>query len=263
MNWNKIRTIIVKEWADTFRNKLVLFSLVLLPLLFTAMPLLTLYFMRDIPSEEISGELGPFLPYQNYFGLNDVDTFIIGMASIYMIMFLMLPLLLPMMIASDSIVSEKVQKSLEPLLATPIGVGELLLGKALAAVVPAVLVTWLSYGLFVAPAALFVSRPVMDVLISPDWLLGIGLLSPLMGLFAVSTGIIVSSRVNDTRTAQQIGGLVVTPLMLIFIPMFMGRMILNSMAFLVGAAIFVILDVAVMIIAVALFQREAILTRWK
>ena len=263
MNWSKIRTIVVKEWADTFRNKLVFFSLIFLPLLFTAMPLANLYLMGQAPEEELS-ELGPFALYQQYYGLgSNQDTFLVGMASIYMIVFLIMPLMLPMMIASDSIVSEKVQKSLEPLLATPISVTELLVGKALAAVGPAVGATWLSYALYVGLSALFVSAPVLQVHLSWDWLVGIGLLAPLMGLLAVGIGIIVSSRVNDTRAAQQIGGLLVLPLMLIFIPMFLGTLILTGTVFLVGAALFAILDVAVLIVATALFQRETILTRWR
>jgi ABC-2 type transport system permease protein len=263
MNWRKIRTIIIKEWADTFRNKLVFFSLIFMPLLFVAMPVLNLYFMRNIPTEEVMGELGPFLGYQSYFELGDVDTLLIGMTSIYMVLFLILPLMLPMIMASDSIVSEKVTKSLEPLLATPISVTELLVGKALAAVTPAVLATWISYGLFVALSAIFLSPAVVGVLISWDWLVGIGLLSPLMGLLAVGVGVIVSSRVNDTRTAQQVGGFLVVPLMLIFIPMFLGTLVLTGTIFLIGAFLFAILDVAVLIAAVALFQRETILTRWK
>jgi ABC-2 type transport system permease protein len=80
---------------------------------------------------------------------------------------------------------------------------------------------------------------------------------------AVGVGVIVSSRVNDTRTAQQVGGFLVVPLMLIFIPMFLGTLVLTGTIFLIGAFLFAILDVAVLIAAVALFQRETILTRWK
>ena len=43
---------------------------------------------------------------------------------------------IPLGIASYSIVGEKVEKSLEPLLATPLTDGEILLGKAIAALLP-------------------------------------------------------------------------------------------------------------------------------
>ncbi len=265
MNWNRVRAIVWKEWADAFRNRLVFLTMVFMPLLFTVLPLVNLYFMGRLPGEEVdANDLGPFLPYQARFHLSDPhDVILVGMASIYLIIFLILPLMLPMVMATDSIVSEKVSKSLEPLLATPIRVTELLIGKGLAAAGPAVGITWLCYALYAGLASLVTTPAVVRVLWSVDWLLGIGLLSPLMAMLAVGIGILISSRVNDTRTAQQIGGFVVLPLMLIFIPMFLGRLALTATVFLVGAFLFALVDAVVWIFAVALFQRETILTRWK
>ena len=37
-----IRTIIDKEWAEIFKNRMVIFTIVLMPLLFTALPLIML-----------------------------------------------------------------------------------------------------------------------------------------------------------------------------------------------------------------------------
>jgi len=278
MNWNKMRIVIKKEWADTFRNKLVFFTLIFLPLLLTLLPLVNLYVMQVLPADEVSEtsdvgeaseELGPFEPYIEMLGVSPSDpegvrqVIMVGMASIYMVIFFMIPLMIPTMIATDSIVSEKVTKSLEPLLATPISVTELLVAKALAAAGPAVAVTWLCYALYGGIAALFVPGPVLGVILGLDWIVGILLLSPLMALLAVGIGIIVSSRVNDTRSAQQISGLVVLPLMLVFIPMFMGLFTLTAGVFLIGAAILAVLDVGVIRIATALFRRETILTRWR
>ncbi|MGB9722647.1 MAG: ABC transporter permease subunit [Chloroflexia bacterium] len=265
MNWGRVRTVIEKEWSDTFRNKTVFFSLIFMPLFFAVLPLIMLYVMGQSSPTEVSGEdLGPFLSYQTYFGLeNPLHVILVGMAGVYTIIFLMAPLVLPMMIASDSIVSEKVQKSLEPLLATPIRVSELLLGKALAAIVPAVLATWLAYGLYGALAALFLPGPVVGVIFSSDWLVGIGLLAPLMGLFSVNIGILISSRVNDTRAAQQIGGFIALPAMLVLIPMLLGKLALTATVFLAGAALFLVLDAGVLWLATVIFRRETILTRWK
>lgn len=273
MNWTQIGVIIKKEWADTFRNKMVFFTLIFLPLLLALLPLVNLYVMQALPAEEMSGDmgedLGPFLPYVEQLGVSPTDpegarqVVMVGMASIYMVIFLMIPLMVPMMIATDSIVSEKVTKSLEPLLATPISVRDLLLAKALAAVVPAVAVTWLCYALYGAIAALFVPPAVLGVILGFDWIVGILLLSPLLALLAVGAGIVVSSRVNDTRSAQQISGVIVLPLLLVFIPMFLGMFTLTAGVFLIGAAILVVLDVGVLYAATALFRRETILTRWK
>ncbi len=41
----KINTIIRKEWTEVFRNRLVIFTVVFLPLMMTAIPLVMLYSM--------------------------------------------------------------------------------------------------------------------------------------------------------------------------------------------------------------------------
>ena len=56
--------------------------------------------------------------------------------------------ILPTAIASYSIVGEKVEKSLEPLLATPTTDGELLLGKSIAAFLPPLIATYIGALIF-------------------------------------------------------------------------------------------------------------------
>ena len=56
--------------------------------------------------------------------------------------FLLIPAMVPMAIATQSVIGEKVARSLEPQLATPLEVRELLAGKTLAAALPAVTATW-------------------------------------------------------------------------------------------------------------------------
>ena len=36
---NRIQTIIDKEWAEVFKNRIVLFTVVIMPLIFTVLPL--------------------------------------------------------------------------------------------------------------------------------------------------------------------------------------------------------------------------------
>ena len=56
--------------------------------------------------------------------------------------FLLIPAMVPMAIATQSVIGEKTARSLEPQLATPLEVSELLIGKALSAAAPAVVATW-------------------------------------------------------------------------------------------------------------------------
>jgi len=57
-------------------------------------------------------------------------------------------LIIPVNIAAYSVVGEKTTRSLEPLLATPITTAELLIGKNMAAAIPAVLATWAGFLLY-------------------------------------------------------------------------------------------------------------------
>src|SRR5207247_2460828 len=126
------------------------------------------------------------------------------------------PLIIPMSIAAQSIVGEKQSKSLEPLLATPIRTGELLFAKALASLLPAVLATWAAFVIFVGVGRfLITSDRVYGALLNPKWLIAMVVLAPLLSLLSVSIAVIISSRVNDTRAVQQIGGFIVLPIVIL------------------------------------------------
>jgi ABC-2 type transport system permease protein len=69
--------------------------------------------------------------------------------------------------------------------------------------------------------------------------------------------------VNDVRVAQQIGGLVVVPVVGLGIAQVTGRVILDNGAFLQMTIVLIVLDVAVFWLARLAFQRENILVRWR
>ncbi len=73
------------------------------------------------------------------------DCFQVFLVSQFMLLFMIIPLAIPVTISAYSIVGEKTTRSLEPLLATPITTAELLIGKSLASLIPAVVAT---YGAF-------------------------------------------------------------------------------------------------------------------
>jgi ABC-2 type transport system permease protein len=95
------------------------------------------------------------------------------------------------------------------------------------------------------------------------WLLAMLVIAPLLALLAVSLGVLISSRVNDTRVAQQIGGLLVLPLVGLGVVQTAGLILYSLPMFVVGAAAIGILAALVLAAAVRLFNRETILTRWR
>jgi ABC-2 type transport system permease protein len=160
-------------------------------------------------------------------------------------------------------VGEKAAHSLEPLLATPITTIELLTGKALAAAIPAVVATWLSY-LIYAFIAYFLATPVVfRAILQPMWLLAIFVVGPLLTLLAVCVAIIVSSRVTDPRVAEQLSMVVMLPIIMVIIGQSVGVVLLDSTMVILLGVVVLVLDVVLGYISIRAFQRENILTRWK
>jgi ABC-2 type transport system permease protein len=261
---HKIWVIMRKEWSEVFRNRLVLFSVAFLPLILTALPLAILVGIggseasdviatSDMPEEfgALCGELG---------GADCGSYFLV---SEFMLLFMLMPLAIPVTIASYSIVGEKVTRTLEPLLATPVSTLQLLGGKSAAAVVPGVLITWAAFGVFSVGVRLLASPPVAARLSDPMWLLAVFGVGPLLALAAVSIAVMVSSRTSDPRVAEQVSMLVMLPLFLVLIGQVTGLILLNAELVLYIAAGLIVVDLGLMAFAINLFQRETILTRWR
>ncbi|OGO62067.1 MAG: ABC transporter, partial [Chloroflexi bacterium RBG_19FT_COMBO_47_9] len=184
--------------------------------------------------------------------------------STFMIMFMLIPLFVPVNIAAYSIVGEKTTHSLEPLLATPITTGELLTGKNLASVIPAVIATWAGFGIFaIGTLVITGGGSLTAALLDPMWMIAVFIAGPLMAVLSVNFSIMVSSRVNDPRVAEQLSAVVILPLLAVFFGQISGLFILNSTLILILCLILIFIDVLMVYLAVRLFQRETILTRWK
>lgn len=262
----KIWILVRKEWAEVFRNRFVFFTTAFLPLLFTALPLIILYATRS--SGDWSDAIAMSdMPPQFTQLCNNLDAggcmqyFII---SQFMLLFMFVPVIIPITFASYSIVGEKSTRTLEPLLATPITTFELLSGKIIAAATPAVLATWVGFGLYVLGAYLLDVDPgALKKLFDPLWLLAIFGVGPLLALTGVSIAVMISSRVTDPRVAEQISSVFVLPVIALFIGQSTGLIFVNETLILWIALGLVVLDSGLLAFATHLFQRETILTRWK
>jgi ABC-2 type transport system permease protein len=261
VNGAKIHAIVEKEIADARKNKMIVISMALVPILLVALTLGTAFWMLNVDGEMDQNDMSIIPPE-----LRDMDpkyAFLTLMNDQYLFYFLIIPMMMPVYIAAYSIVGEKETKSLEPLLATPVSVWELLVGKSVAAVVPAVILTWLSFLVLVIGGYVIMPEPVFQSLIRPVWIVGMVLLSPLLALLSVFSGIVVSSRLNDPRAAQQVTGIFVVPIVALSIAVLAGKIFLSVAVVLLAAAVTLALDCVVFYFAVKLFQRETILTRWK
>lgn len=260
----RIKTLIDKEWAEAFKNKMVLGTVVFMPLIFMVIPLFQLALMRNIPASELNDIPSTILAgcqVQNFTGSECMQGFLVNQ---FLLLFLLIPLAVPVTIASYSIVGEKSTRSLEPLLATPTSTAEIILGKALASVIPAIGATWVAFVIFLVGARFFVvSDRVYALFMNPTWYVAMLVVAPLMTVLSVNIAIIISSRVSDPRAAEQLGMLVMLPLMLMFFGAILGVIPLNVTTMLLLAVVTLALDAGLVVLGVKLFQRETILTRWK
>lgn len=270
MNGQRIRTIIEKEWAETLRNTTITSTFVVLLLVFTAMPLVFAFVLpafmgeaitNDPDSEQLLTLLATTFPQIKE--LNALEQFQIFMLRQFTVLFLILPVMGAMSISTYSIIGEKTARSLEALLASPIRTDELLLAKSFAAAIPSVLASWVAFGLFALVTYLAGGPEVYRYTLDSAAWATILLISPLVALLGLGLGVVVSARSNDARSAQQIGGLVVLPLVAVVIGQTAGVFLLGVPLVIVAAVILFLGDLAILGLGVSLFNREAILTRWK
>lgn len=181
----------------------------------------------------------------------------------FAVMLVMIPVTASMSLAAYSVVGEKQARSLEPLLVTPITTFELLGAKVLGAFVPSMILTAAFFAIYVLAAALFARPGVAWVLLGPRTAGTVFILGPLAALAALQMAVCVSSRVNDARTAQQIGVFVILPIAGLLVGQLAGAIQLTVTLIAWITLGLLVINVALMRVAIALFDRETILTRWK
>lgn len=169
-----------------------------------------------------------------------------------------------MSVAAHSIIGEKQARTLEPLLATPLKTRELLAAKVISAAIPGVLLTTACFVLYVVLIALIAEPGVWRALLTPRSLGLVFLIGPLASLFGLQLAVCASSRVNDPRSAQQLGALVlIIPVGILQVAQFVGGVVLDTHILLAIGAVLTVCNLLVLRAAISLFDRESILIKWK
>ena len=237
-SWAGVVPILQKELRDCRRNRFVIYTMAALPLLFLAIPIVQLF---TIDASSASAKL---------------DTRI-GLSLLYM---LILPAIIPSVLSAYSVVGEREQGTLEPVLTTPIQRDEFIVGKALAAFLPALLVAYVIFGIFLGAVAIFAHPAISSAVFERDHLLVQLLFTPLVAAWAVWVGIAVSTRVSDVRAAQQLSLLAsLPPLAIVALTSFNVLSASVGLALGLAAALLVIDGLAWRAVA-AMFNRERLVT---
>jgi ABC-type Na+ efflux pump permease subunit len=181
----------------------------------------------------------------------------IGFLLLYL---LMVPVLIPSTIAAYSVIGEREQGTLEPVLTTPISREELLIGKAVATLIPAIGMAYVVLGIFLTVVR-FGAHPVEATAVwhSPELLAEVFFI-PLLACWAIWAGLAISSKASDLRAAQQLGTLVgLPPIALISL---MSLQVINSTLILAAsiAAALLLIDCAAYLVVSKLFDGERLVT---
>ncbi|HEY8167828.1 MAG: ABC transporter permease [Candidatus Limnocylindrales bacterium] len=261
-----VMAVVRREVLEIMRNRLLVLSIVIPPVVLVLTPLLLgglaglAASVEPLPPEFIARVIATRPDWAGFSVAELVSAYSLQQ---FLALFLILPAYVPLSIATFSIVGEKQARSLEAVLAAPIKTSELLGGKTLSAIVPGMATSWLAYAVLVILAGTVIGPRLAGVLLDPSWLAGVFLLGPAVGLVSCVAGIIVSSRVNDPRVAQQIGGLIIIPLASIAVIQALGGFLFGAPQYVLAAIVTTIVGIAGLRVAARLFGRETILTRWR
>lgn len=273
MNWRSIWAIARKDLMEVRQNKMAWGPAIALPVIFAvAMPVLFIVLPQVIPPEDIEREMGDIstllanLPptMQTLFdGKSLEQMFVIYMAGfMFAPMLLILPLMFSSVVGSDSFVGERERKTLEALLYAPTSDMELFLGKVLAAVLPAIALSWLTHALYivVVNAASF---PLFGEIWFPldSWWPMMFWLTPALAVLGISATVLISSRVKTFMEAYQMSGSLVLFVLALVFGQVSGVLILGSGTVLVIGTLVWVVDAALIYVSVSQFKRSALVAR--
>jgi ABC-type Na+ efflux pump permease subunit len=237
-SWTRVGAILHKELRDYRRNRFVIGTMTAMPLVFIVLPMIQL-FNANAHADSTN------------FNLH------IGASLLYM---LVIPAFLPSTLSAYSVVGEREQGTLEPVLITPIRREEFLIGKALAAFIPTLVIAYTVFGIFLAAAALFAHPVIVSAIYSGTHVLVQLLFTPLLAGWGIWVGIAVSARSADVRVAQQLSVLGTLPLLAI-LALISLDVITVSAGLAVGlAAALLAIDLLAWRAVAAMFDRERLIT---
>jgi ABC-type Na+ efflux pump permease subunit len=235
-SWRRVDAIVRKELRDYRRNRFVIGTMAMVPVLFIILPMIQLFAV-------------------NATGKN--LTVHIGLSLLYL---LVVPVMMPSVVSAYSVVGEREQGTLEPVLITPIRREEFLVGKALAAFVPTLVIAYAVFGIFLGAAALFAHPVIASAIYAGSHVLVQLLFTPLLAGWAIWVGIAVSTRSTDVRAAQQLSVLGSVP-PLIIVALMSLNVITESTALAIGlAAALLAFDLLAWRVVAVMFDRERLVT---
>ena len=270
MRWSKVSLVFRKDLSEVARNWEVMAPMILLPVIITVLIPAVVTLVPDSMNGSNNGNLmDSIFPNLPEAVRQTLSAYPEGLQMMYIMLvyffapfFLIIPLMVSGVIASDSFAGEKERKTIEALLAAPFTDSELLMGKILASFAPAMGATLISFTLYtVMVDALTFGRFGFLLLPNLTWIVMILCLAPAASLLGIGATVIISSRVKGFREAQQLSALLVVPVLALLFGQASGFLIMGPATLLVLTVLVLVVDAALFGVGVSLFNREKILSQ--
>jgi ABC-2 type transport system permease protein len=237
MSLARIHAVFRKELRDYTRNRFVITTMAVLPVIFLIAPMITLVQIPD----------------------SATGTLVERAVGVTSLLLLVIPIVIPPVITAYSVIGERDQGTLEPFLTTPVRREELLLGKAAAAFLPSVTVAYAIYAVVLISVKLGAAQVVSSTLLHTPQVLAQVLFTPLLAAWSIWVGIAMSVRASDVRVAQQLATLASLPA-LGFTALISFQAITPSVPLAIGLALALLaLDIAGWRIVSSMFDRERLI----
>jgi ABC-type Na+ efflux pump permease subunit len=235
----RVRAVVHKEFQDFRRKRSIVVTMCILPFLFLVEPVITIFLVTP-SSSGAALQKSLVLP---------------------ILYLLLIPTIMPSTLATYSVVGEREQGTLEPLLTTPIRQQEFLLGKATSVMIPTLALSYAVFALFLGAVQLFSNSAVASAVFhDSSAILALFLLAPLLAGWGIVVGMAVSVRASEARVAQQLGTLASFPPVGVIILLAVGVVsptVLVALAFAVGL---LVVDALLLRFVSRMFDRERLVT---
>jgi ABC-type Na+ efflux pump permease subunit len=239
IDFTRVLAVVRKELLDYRRKRSIVVTMLIFPILFLVEPVVAI-FVAPPSGSSASLDKTVILPL------------------LYM---LLIAVVTPSTLAAYSIVGERDQGTLEPLLTTPLRQQEFVLGKAAAVMIPSVGLAYAVYALFLLCVKLFAHHDIADAVFHDGpTLLTLFLFTPLVAGWAVVVGMAVSVRATEVRVAQQLGMLASFPVIGVIILLISGVIHPTFAAAIEFALGLFVVDVLALRLVSRLFDRERLVT---
>jgi ABC-2 type transport system permease protein len=190
LSFRRVRAVLRKDLREYRRTASIVAAMATIPLIFLVQPLIVIF---ALPAEA-SG----------------------GLAREHLLLYMLgIPALVPAMIAAYAVVGERQQSTLEPILTAPVRREEFLLGKALASLLPSLVVAYVVYAAFLVIVRLFANPAIATALLQWPQILAQVLFTPLIAAWTIWLAMAISAKSNDIRVAQQLALLASLPTVIV------------------------------------------------